>query len=790
MRIKMHLLGTGTAVLLSVYAVTAYAGQEIREQRRSMEDLLMPEILYEEADGNQGYYKAAPEVRIIHKQADAVTKYEFLSADNSKKTGSLELMDGQGQESIYLGKEDFKDGRNVLRVWMEKDLTGPDENGEEGNGTGGSGTGGNELEGSDAGESSSGEGSGGNEAQENGSGESNSEDSSMEENGSAEYGAGKNGSGDSRTDRDGTDGASLAENGSVEKAEEDAVDDFSKNDTLKKDFLPTAEPETVFEKEIHFLIDTKKPSKVNFLYNRAIRDDSILTNEPIELTLKSTDEGSGMEAIYYRTGDGAAGTMTGDSGSLILNPGFHGRVEAYAVDKAGNRSESGMSAVLLCESQPPDIRIEAEGKIDAWRSDPLRVNVKVLDPDLSSGIQCLKCYVGGEVTIHRENGYQTGIISMEDGFTVDISSEGGKGIPVVVEVLDWAGNFQSESRLAYIDKNAPAIQSDEIHDHMIAGQPVKGKIRIQEENDLASASMEVWKVTSDKKRELMEEKKKEPEPFSGPQEIEWDITLEEDGVYDIHMTAKDRAGHESRQDSQVIVDQTNPVIRYVDQMQGVYVPYFQWNYGKEEVVQDVTDYSYDIFLDGAFYTAGKKVTKEGVRMLQIKAVDAAGNEATAEAVFQIDHTPPRIRVYDVEDGSSYEDMAAVSISVDGKGEYLKEIRINREKMKLEADCQIFTRSFQEPGDYQILVLAEDLAGNQEKEQITFRIEEQKQLAGKVLKPITRIFRNADPTPARNTRIQNREQEKSPAVFWLVLCFVLAGTASVLRKKIWNRRWRS
>ena len=35
MRIKMHLLGTGTALLLSVYAVTAYAGQEIREQRRS-----------------------------------------------------------------------------------------------------------------------------------------------------------------------------------------------------------------------------------------------------------------------------------------------------------------------------------------------------------------------------------------------------------------------------------------------------------------------------------------------------------------------------------------------------------------------------------------------------------------------------------------------------------------------------------------------------------------------------------------------------------------------------------
>ena len=138
MRIKMHLLGTGTALLLSVYAVTAYAGQEIREQRRSMENLLMPEIRYEEPDSDQGYYKAAPEVRIVHKQAGAVTKYELLSADNSKKAGSLELMEGQDEESVYLAGEDFKEGKNILHVWMEKDPAGPDENetdenGEEGN---------------------------------------------------------------------------------------------------------------------------------------------------------------------------------------------------------------------------------------------------------------------------------------------------------------------------------------------------------------------------------------------------------------------------------------------------------------------------------------------------------------------------------------------------------------------------------------------------------------------------------------------------------------------------------
>ena len=116
MRIKMHLLGTGTAVLLSVYAVTAYAGQGIREQKSKGEDLTMPEIRYEEPEGGRDYYKSVPEIRIVHRQTGAVTKYEFLSADHAKKTGSLELMDGQDEESVYLPEDIFEDGENVLHI--------------------------------------------------------------------------------------------------------------------------------------------------------------------------------------------------------------------------------------------------------------------------------------------------------------------------------------------------------------------------------------------------------------------------------------------------------------------------------------------------------------------------------------------------------------------------------------------------------------------------------------------------------------------------------------------------
>lgn len=872
MKKKMRLLGISIVILLSAYAVTAYAGHGIREPKESGAGMINPEIRYPQADGSQGYYKTRPDLYIFHRQADAVTKYEFLSADHTKKTGSLELMEGQTEESVYLS-EYFKEGENILRVWMEtkptkpgadsseeedmeKDDTeedkqegngmednGPEENGPEENtedhDSGEDGTKNNEAENgtedhgsedngtkdngseSNAGENNGLEGNTGkNDGLEGNAWENNGlKDNAWENNGlegnawendGLEGNAGENngfkGNGTENNGFEGRDtenkeckdnapednelGDSAAENNETEEngvnedeVERDEPGNHDVEDKEPEDKEPEdKEPEIVFEKEIRFQLDTKKPGKVRFSYDRAIRDGAILINEPVELTLKSEDHGSGMEAIYYKTGDGTTGVLPGDSGVITLTPEFQGTVEAYAADKAGNQSEPAVSEKILCENTPPEIWVEAEGGIDSWHSQPVKVHVKVKDDSLSSGLRNLKCYVGGEMIVNKEYGFHTGEDSMEAGFPVDAPSENGEGIPVTVEVQDWAGNYDTQSCLIYIDNRVPDIQSEGIHDHMIAGAPIKGKMIIREENDLAFAKMEVWKITSDKKRELMDEKKTEPNPFSGPQEIQWDIALEKDGNYEIHLAAKDRAGNEISRSSQVILDQTNPVIRYVDQMQGVYVPYFQWNYGKEEVVQGETDYSYDIFLDGTFYTTGKKVTKEGVKMLQVRAVDAAGNESTAEAVFQIDHTPPVIRVWDVEDGSSYQDSTAVGISVDGKGEYLKEISINSEKMKLEADCQIFSQSFEEPGDYQIQVLAADLAGNQESEQITFRIEEQKQLAKGGWKPVTRIFRNVKETPGQAVRQKVKKQEKSPAVRWLLLCSVLAVTAGVLKAK--------
>lgn len=39
-------------------------------------------------------------------------------------------------------------------------------------------------------------------------------------------------------------------------------------------------------------------------------------------------------------------------------------------------------------------------------------------------------------------------------------------------------------------------------------------------------------------------------------------------------------------------------------------PFFQWNYEVEEAVSDLTDYQYQMLLDGLEYAKGRLVTEE------------------------------------------------------------------------------------------------------------------------------------------------------------------------------------
>lgn len=87
-------------------------------------------------------------------------------------------------------------------------------------------------------------------------------------------------------------------------------------------------------------IDVTAPEKVEFQYSDLAEREKVISNEKVELIMKSQDKESGVAFIYYEISDGREGKLEGDEGTIILEPEFQGRVNAYAVDQAGNQSET------------------------------------------------------------------------------------------------------------------------------------------------------------------------------------------------------------------------------------------------------------------------------------------------------------------------------------------------------------------------------------------------------------------------------------------------------------------
>ena len=507
-------------------------------------------------------------------------------------------------------------------------------------------------------------------------------------------------------------------------------------------------------------IDVTAPEKVKFQYSDFEEREKVISNEKVELILKSQDKESGVAFIYYEISDGREGKLEGTEGSLILEPEFRGTVNAYAVDQAGNQSEISTSKEIICESTTPEIVLDLHGT-EGWNWDFVPVSVEIQDQEISSGLQSVKCYVNHEVVINEQIDLENAVSLWNGEFTVDIVSLNGSGIPIVVETTDYAGNIQTASRLVYIDRSYPQIEISGSYDKMISGEGVIMEIVAADENILENGKIMVWRNPPKQERSLyIEQMQEQAVPCQKNESGEgcvWKLVLEEDGVYEVEVTVQDAAGHQQVLHQTLTVDRTNPIIRFIEQMHGTHIPYFQWNYDVSEMIEEFTEYQYQMTLNGRMYTSGTYVEEEGEKLLSVDVIDAAGNRSTANAVFYIDHTPPEIQAYQLKDGGIYEESAELNLEVGEPGAYLEGIFINSEKVNLTEDSQIFSQTLEEPGEYIVRARAKDLAGNKSELELKFRIEK-RSLAAVLFKPVKKLL-SEEGNQEEQKEVQKEEQKK-------------------------------
>lgn len=507
-------------------------------------------------------------------------------------------------------------------------------------------------------------------------------------------------------------------------------------------------------------IDVTAPEKVKFQYSDFEEREKVISNEKVELILKSQDKESGVAFIYYEISDGREGKLEGTEGSLILEPEFRGTVNAYAVDQAGNQSEISTSKEIICESTTPEIVLDLHGT-EGWNWDFVPVSVEIQDQEISSGLQSVKCYVNHEVVINEQIDLENAVSLWNGEFTVDIVSLNGSGIPIVVETTDYAGNIQTASRLVYIDRSYPQIEISGSYDKMISGEGVIMEIVAADENILENGKIMVWRNPPKQERSLyIEQMQEQAVPCQKNESGEgcvWKLVLEEDGVYEVEVTVQDAAGHQQVLHQTLTVDRTNPIIRFIEQMHGTHIPYFQWNYDVSEMIEEFTEYQYQMTLNGRMYTSGTYVEEEGEKLLSVDVIDAAGNRSTADAVFYIDHTPPEIQAYQLKDGGIYEESAELNLEVGEPGAYLEGVFINSEKINLTEDSQIFSQTLEEPGEYIVRARAKDLAGNKSELELKFRIEK-RSLAAVLFKPVKKLL-SEEGNQEEQKEVQKEEQKK-------------------------------
>lgn len=450
-------------------------------------------------------------------------------------------------------------------------------------------------------------------------------------------------------------------------------------------------------------------------------------------------------------------------------------------DEQGKRIEGyEMVKIFRIDMTPPVISLSTEKGFDYWYSGPVDLQVDVKDQETGSQPESVVCMTDGrKIGESREKAC---------AFRIETPSRNGKGVPVTVRAWDRAGNMAETTEILFIDVQAPEVSVDGLSDCRISSIPIEIQCAIMEENKIRQAEARIeWESPEGR---LVRSTLKEWEKMAEGMQLS--RRLSEDGIYRIVVNAEDAAGHTVLSEGHVVIDRQNPRIQYVDQLNGQYLKYFYWNYHTEELVEDNTSVIYTIHMDGDLYTMGTMIDREGKHVLEVHAVDAAGNKGTARAEFVIDHTPPRILFEHVEEGRVYEEMCEFRIRLADDQDKITAIQINGVEQPLTEIQGVYSYTVQEAQNYEVEVEACDVAGNQTDARLRFQVVPKETLAEKMFRPLVRTLgiasEKGDSEDGNEDDLKNNKtEEKKSDMRWKWITVGIAVPAGVFIVRLISKK---
>ena len=454
-------------------------------------------------------------------------------------------------------------------------------------------------------------------------------------------------------------------------------------------------------------------------------------------------------------------------------------LHVFMEDEEGNViPEYDETIEIRIDTQSPTVTLEAPEGFSTWYQKEAWIRVVSEDGAWGSQVDTVTCYVGNKIIGNsKEN---------QSEFLITQTSKSGEGVPVTVTVTDQAGNKTEKTQKLFIDSLAPTVSLTGAADYLITSQPVTLEYQATDENKLEScrAVIDYEKPEGEKKTEVIDSEEKWSLKNGSASLVK---TFQEDGIYKTSIQAVDKAKQKSEHFLQFMIDTKNPVIKMVDELQGKYLKKFSWDYPVDVFIKDFTTFVHQIQMDGRLYPIGTEIDTEGRHTLQVNAIDAAGNEAVARAEFVIDHTPPKIQFYQVEEGAQYEGILNFQVDSRKKEDWIEEVLINGKRQTLKKEDGKYTFQITNPGEYAVSVTAADLAGNEAEENISFEIVPEKTILEKAAAPIQKILSGKTEKEQKN-RQGEKENRHFAMLKWIVIgsiitiLLIMTGVVLCRRKK--------
>ena len=483
-----------------------------------------------------------------------------------------------------------------------------------------------------------------------------------------------------------------------------------------------------------------------------------------EIVIVHRDE-EGKTAYTLRSGgeEIKSGSISGKGGSAVLEAsmlkdGIY-TLEVRMLDEKGQHlgREYDFNNRFSVDTTVPEVEVIAPNGFEAWYQDEVSLSVK--STDTGSGVAAIRYYLKG-LLIREEKVSDRQVTAT---FSVALPSEKGQKVPVRVEVQDRAGNCAQVSKGVYVDKQSPQAEITGVVQREITSRDILLRFQVQDENGIASWRMQGTREDIDGMVSHVEEAEQN------------EITLDQEGIYRLELQAVDLAGHISATSRQFIIDKSDPVIRLIDELEGVHIREFRWNAAKEEVVKEFTSYDFSMTLNGRLYSGEETIYNEGRQLLKVQVKDAAGNTAEARAGFTIDRTKPEIVFDGIENGEEYEENAVTRMQVLNSEDRIEEIRINGKRIKIEEDE--YQYQFTDVKEYEITVVAQDKAGNVAKEKLSFAIIGKEGSGSKILNQMKK-FLGIEKDPENKEKVQ---VAKGSNIVWIIIAICIGGAAWKIRR---------